>query len=50
MNKWTKWYNNQNETTRSWLDAQAKEDDKLIFVGIATGFVFGFVTATLLLL
>ena len=50
MSKWEKWYNNQNETTRAWLDKQAQEDNKLIFLGMLPGFILGFVFATLLLL
>ena len=50
MSKWDDWYNNQNETTRAWLDAQAKEDRKLIYLGMIPGFVLGFIFATLMLL
>ena len=50
MSKWDNWYNNQNETTRAWLDAQAKEDRKLIYLGMIPGFILGFIFATLLLL
>lgn len=50
MSKWEKWYNNQNETTRAWLDAQAKEDNKLIYMGMVYGFLLGAVFVTLLLL
>ena len=49
MSKWKNWYNKQNDTTRAWLDAQAKEDNKLIFLGMFPGFLLG-VFFTLLLL
>lgn len=47
--KWERWYDNQNPTTRAWLDAQAKEDNKLIasiaiptfLLGLTFGFLFG---------
>jgi len=49
VTKWDKFYNNQNATTRAWLDAQAKEDNKLIvavaiptfLLGLTFGFIFG---------
>ena len=45
MTKWEKFYNNQNATTRAWLDAQAKEDNRFaLTIGIPTfllGLVFG---------
>ena len=47
--KWERWYDNQNPTTKAWLDTQAKEDNKFIlsigipifFLGIIVGFMFG---------
>lgn len=48
MSKWDDWYHNQNEATQAWLDAQAKEDNKLILMGMFCGFVLGFVISTLL--
>jgi len=50
MSKYERWYQNQNEATRAWLDSQYKEDSKLIIVGMIPGFLLGFVFATLLLL
>lgn len=50
MSKWDDWYNNQNETTRAWLDAQAKEDRKLIFLGMIPGFILGFLAGAAILL
>jgi len=49
MSKWDKWYENQNPTTRAWLDARAKEDNKFIatmaiptfILGILFGFIIG---------
>ena len=49
MNKWDKWYANQNEATRVWLDAQAKEDNKLICLGMSVGFVFGLMLGIVIL-
>ena len=48
MSKWDDWYNNQNEATQAWLDAQAKEDNKLIMLGMLFGTVLGFLVATLM--
>jgi len=47
--KWDIWYENQNPTTQVWLDAQAKETNKLIvavaipvfLLGLTFGFIFG---------
>lgn len=47
--KWDIWYDNQNETTRAWLDAQAKETTKftlaigipIFTMGLLVGFMFG---------
>ena len=50
MSEWNNWYNKQNETTRAWLDAQAKEDRKLIFLGMVPGFILGFLVAATILL
>ena len=49
MTKWEKFYNNQNATTRAWLDAQAKEDNKFVvaiglpifFLGVVVGILIG---------
>ena len=49
-NKYTKWYENQNETTKAWLDAQAKEDRKLIYLGMIPGFILGFLAGAAILL
>ena len=48
MSKWDDWYNNQNEATQAWIDNQAKEDNKLIMIGVLCGTVLGFVFATLM--
>jgi hypothetical protein len=50
MNKWDRWYNQQNDATKVWLDTQAKEDSKLIFLGMLPGFFLGVIVTTLLLL
>lgn len=49
MTKWEKFYNNQNDTTKAWLDAQSKEDNKFAFavgmpmfvIGVLIGFLLG---------
>jgi type III secretory pathway component EscT len=48
VNQWDKWYNNQNDATRAGLDAQAKEDNKLILISVLCGILIGFVFSTLL--
>ena len=48
MNKWDKWYSNQNDATRAWLDAKSKEDNKLILISVLCGTLIGFVFSTLL--
>jgi uncharacterized Tic20 family protein len=40
-NKFQKWYDNQNDTTKAWLDAQAKNDLQLIFSSMLFGFIAG---------
>lgn len=40
--KWTTWYENQNEATRAYLDAQTKADMPLIYHGMGIGFLIGF--------
>ena len=45
-NKYTKWYDNQNETTKAWLDAQALWHDRdMVLCGCVCfliGLFFGF--------
>ena len=49
QSKYDKFYNNQNETTRAWLDTQATETNKLItsvsvpafILGLLFGFIVG---------
>ena len=49
VTKWEKFYNNQNDTTKAWLDAQSKEDNKFAFavgmpmfvIGVLIGFLLG---------
>ena len=50
MSKWNNWYDNQNETTRAWLDSQAREDNKLIGMGIFVGFILGMLVTILMML
>lgn len=40
-NKFQKWYDNQNDTTKAWLDAQSKNDLQLIFSSMLFGFIAG---------
>lgn len=47
--KWDKFYNNQNATTRAWLDKRTKEYNEmaaiigipLFLTGMLVGFLFG---------
>lgn len=48
--KWDIWYDNQNEATRAWIDAQSREDNKLIFTSMAVGAFFGFILCAALFL
>lgn len=48
MGKFTRWYDQQNETTKAYLDAQWKQDLPLVYHGIGIGFLLGFVTGFLL--
>jgi hypothetical protein len=48
VTKWEKFYNNQNATTRAWLDSQAKEDNKLIVAVAIPAFMFGILIGFLL--
>lgn len=49
MTKWEKFYNNQNATTKAWLDEQSKEDNRfalavgisMFMLGILIGFLLG---------
>jgi len=50
MSKWDRWYENQNDATKAWLDARAKEDNKFalsimlpsLSFGLLIGFIIGF--------
>lgn len=50
MSKWDDWYHDQNDATKAWLDAQEKEDNKLMLLGAIPGFFFGVILTILLLL
>ena len=49
VTKWEKWYNNQNASTKAYLDEQNKEDNKFAFavgmpmfvIGVIIGFLLG---------
>lgn len=45
MSKFTSWYDQQNETTKAWLDKQAIWHDrdmvKAVLFGIMLGFIIG---------
>ena len=47
VTKWQKWYNNQNEATKVWLDARAAEDTKFALVMAAPALVLGIVIGLL---
>jgi len=50
MSKWDRWYENQNDATKAWLDTRAKEDNKFalsimlpsLSFGLLIGFIIGF--------
>lgn len=48
--KFNEWYEAQNETTKTWLDAKSREDDKLILLGMIPGFLLGVVFTIYLML
>ena len=41
MSKFSTWYNNQNETTKAWLDKQALWHDKDMWVAFGIGILVG---------
>ena len=41
MSKWTTWYENQNETTRAWLDKQAIWHDRDMVICGSVCFLIG---------
>ena len=41
-NKFTTWYDNQNETTKAWLDKQAIWHGKDMWMAFGAGILFGF--------
>ena len=45
MGKYEKWLSTQNEATQIYFRNQAKEDNKLIYLGMIPGFILGFVFA-----
>jgi uncharacterized Tic20 family protein len=47
MGKFTRWYNDQNETTKAWLDNQQKQENQLILASMAFGFVIGVIFSPL---
>ena len=48
MTKWQKWYDNQNEATKVWLDARAKEDNKFALTVAIPSLTFGIMIGFLL--
>ena len=43
MSKFTTWYDNQNETTKAWLDKQALWHDSDMVKAFTVGSVIGFI-------
>ena len=41
MTKWTTWYNNQNQTTRDWLDKQSIWNDRDMIICGGVCFLIG---------
>ena len=48
MTKWQKWYDNQNESTKVWLDARAAEDTKFALTMALPAFVLGIIFGILI--
>lgn len=46
--KFDKWYDNQNDATKVFLDNQRKEDNKLIMLGVYLGFPVGSILTILI--
>tara|TARA_A200000159_G_C7315743_1_gene336619 strand:- start:1084 stop:1233 length:150 start_codon:yes stop_codon:yes gene_type:complete len=47
VTKFTSWYENQNETTRAWLDKQAIWHDSDMVKACCVGFIVGFILGAL---
>ena len=48
VTKWDKWLNNQNDATKAYFEAQAKEDNKFITAIAVPTFVLGVVVGILI--
>lgn len=48
MMKFSNWYNNQNETTKSWLDKQPIWHNKDMWMAFGTGIFLGMLTGLIL--
>ena len=48
VTKWDKFYNNQNATTKAWLDARAAEDNKFALVVAIPSVLFGIVVGIII--
>jgi F0F1-type ATP synthase assembly protein I len=48
MGKFTRWYDQQNETTRAWLDKQAIWHDKDMAFSFVTGIMFGIIIGVII--
>lgn len=47
VTKWDRWYEQQNDATKVWLDARAAEDTKFALLVAAPAFVLGIVIGLL---
>ena len=48
VTKWNKWLNSQNDTTKAYFQAQAKEDNKFITAIAVPTFILGVVVGILI--
>jgi hypothetical protein len=48
MSKYTRWYNNQSEATKAWLDKQSIWHDRDMVKAVMFGSVIGFVIGVLI--
>lgn len=49
VTKFTSWYDNQNETTKAWLDKQAIWHDSDMIKSCLAGLVLGFILGALII-
>ena len=48
VTKWDRWYEQQNDATKAWIDARAAEDTKFALTVAAPALVFGILVGILI--